>query len=54
MAALKVYELLSKLMLACLGAMTLMRKEECPRKISDEQVFVVLVLASVNGGRIGS
>ena len=45
LAALDVYELLSSHIVACSGAMKLMRKEDCPRKIPfDEQVFVALVL----------
>jgi len=52
LAALKAYELLSRLIAACLGVMTLMWKEDHPRKISsDEQAFVVLESGSANGGR---
>ena len=44
LTAFKACELLSRYIAVCSGAMTLMRKEDCPRKISDEQVFVVLLL----------
>ena len=44
LTALKMCELLSRLILACSGATTLMRKEEHPQKISsNKQVFIILV-----------